>query len=90
MECSEYLIHSARLGDLEAINECLTDGETPVGSIDADGNIALHMASANGLAEVCARAIIVNCPSPAFDSLSDKICSQNRCLEVEMDNLTRH
>ena len=49
MECSEYLIHSARLGDLEAINECLTDGETPVGSIDADGNIALHMASANGL-----------------------------------------
>ena len=90
MEYSEYLIYSARLGDLEAVKECLTEGEAPVDSIDVDGNIALHMASANGLAEVCARAIIVNCPSPAFDSLSDKICSQNRCLEVEMDNLTRH
>ena len=57
MEYSEYLIYSARLGDLEAVKECLTEGEAPVDSIDADGNTALHMASANGFAEVASHLI---------------------------------
>ena len=43
----EYLILSAREGDLEGVQECL-ENEVDVNHTDADGNSALHMASANG------------------------------------------
>ncbi len=43
----EYLILSAREGDLESVQECL-ENEVDVNHTDADGNSALHMASANG------------------------------------------
>ena len=58
MEYSEYLVYSARLGDLEAVKECLTEGEAPVDSIDEEsGNAALHMAAANGYSEVATHLI---------------------------------
>lgn len=43
----EYLILSAREGDIEAVAECL-ENEVDVNHSDEDGNTALHMASANG------------------------------------------
>ena len=58
MEYTEYLIYSARLGDLEAVKECLTEGEAPVDSLDKEtGNTALHMASANGFEEIASHLI---------------------------------
>ena len=48
MTLGEYLIYSARTGDLDAIKECI-DEECPVDHKDGEsGNAAIHMASANG------------------------------------------
>ena len=52
MTYGEYMLQSARLGDLDAINECLVE-EVPVNYQDEEaGNSALHLACANGFKEI--------------------------------------
>ena len=46
MTYGDYMILSARQGDLEAVKECLQE-DVPVNHQDDQGNTALHMASAN-------------------------------------------
>lgn len=50
----EYMLLSARQGDLEAVKECLQEGVTIDHADEEMGNTALHLASANGQAEVVA------------------------------------
>ena len=52
MTYGEYMLQSARLGELEAIKECLAE-EVPINFQDDDaGNSALHLACANGYKEI--------------------------------------
>ena len=41
MSYEEFLIYSARLGDIEGIEECIAEG-TKLGSTDDQGNTALR------------------------------------------------
>ena len=52
MTYGEYMLQSARLGELDAIKECLAE-EVPINFQDEEaGNSALHLASANGYKEI--------------------------------------
>ncbi len=51
MTYGEYMMMSARSGDLDAIKECLGEG-VPIDYQDKDMNSALHLACANGYKEV--------------------------------------
>lgn len=52
MTYGEYLILSARQGDLDTVIECIEEAEVPVSHSDASGNCALHMACANNHPEI--------------------------------------
>ena len=48
------MLLSARQGDLDAVKECMAE-DVPVDHVDEEmGNTALHLASANGVADVVA------------------------------------
>jgi len=52
MTYGEYLIYSARMGDIEGVKECLSE-DVPVNTQEEGmGNTALHMACANNFIEV--------------------------------------
>ena len=47
MTYEEFLIYSARIGELEDVQFCITE-KVDLNTIDKSGNSALHMACANG------------------------------------------
>ena len=52
MTYGEYMLLSARQGDIEAVKECLAE-DVPINYADEEmGNTALHLASANGVYEI--------------------------------------
>ena len=52
MTFDQYLLYSARVGDLDGIKECI-DEDIPVDTLEAEtSNTSLHMACANGFDEI--------------------------------------
>ncbi|TNV76260.1 hypothetical protein FGO68_gene4950 [Halteria grandinella] len=51
MSYEEFLIYSARLGEIEDVKECLAE-KVDLATVDPSGNTALHMASANGFLDI--------------------------------------
>ena len=53
MTFDQYLLYSARVGDVDGLKECIIDEKIPVDTADEEnGNTSLHMACANGFSEI--------------------------------------